>query len=239
MSVRAVIYLRVSSAQQVERDNTEEGYSIPAQREACLRLLEREGWEFADEYVDAGESARSADRPELQRMLRDIKSDPTIKAVVVHKLDRLARNLSDYAAIRALLDGAGVKTVSVSEGFGEGPSGQLMAGILATFAEFYSANLAEEIKVKKLQKIKMGGWPNRAPIGYLNHRERMGKRSVATIIVDPVRAPLIAEGFARYAQGDIGTKQLAPLMRDRGLLSVQGNPVAETRWVEILRRSEE
>jgi len=71
--MRAYIYLRVSSTQQVEKDLTEEGYSIPAQREACLRLLEQKGWEFAGEYVDAGESARSADRPALQRLLSDLR----------------------------------------------------------------------------------------------------------------------------------------------------------------------
>src|SRR5205085_8458197 len=107
MNMRAVLYLRVSSAQQVEKDHTEEGYSIPAQREACLRYLEQQGWELAGEYVDAGESARSADRAQLQRMLGDVKDDPAIRYVVVHKIDRMARNLEDHTAIRALLKRGG------------------------------------------------------------------------------------------------------------------------------------
>jgi hypothetical protein len=59
--VKAVIYLRVSTKEQAE-----EGYSIPAQAEACRRFIADQGWELADEYVDRGESARSADRPQLR-----------------------------------------------------------------------------------------------------------------------------------------------------------------------------
>ena len=56
-ALRAAIYLRVSSAGQVKKDFTEEGYSIPAQREACLNYIKEQGWEFAAEYRDAGASA--------------------------------------------------------------------------------------------------------------------------------------------------------------------------------------
>jgi site-specific DNA recombinase len=63
--VKAVIYLRVSTKEQAE-----EGYSIPAQAEACRRFIADRGWELADEYVDRGESARTADRPQLRRYWR-------------------------------------------------------------------------------------------------------------------------------------------------------------------------
>lgn len=79
--------LRVSSAQQVKKDRTEEGYSIPAQREACLRFLVDQGLEVG-EYIDAGESARTSDRPEFQDLLREV-SEKHIEVVVVHKIDRL------------------------------------------------------------------------------------------------------------------------------------------------------
>jgi|SRR5581483_800475 len=66
----AVIYLRVSTKEQAAKDETGEGYSIPAQREACLRCIAERGWSLAEEFVDAGESARTADRPMLKAMLR-------------------------------------------------------------------------------------------------------------------------------------------------------------------------
>ena len=64
--MRCVIYLRVSTKEQAEKDLTEEGFSIAAQREVCVRRIRDEGWELADEYVDKGESARTADRPRLR-----------------------------------------------------------------------------------------------------------------------------------------------------------------------------
>ena len=235
MNMRAVIYLRVSSAQQVEKDHTEEGYSIPAQREACLRFIEQNGWDLAGEYVDAGESARSADRPQLQLMLHDIKHDPSIAYVVVHKIDRMARNLEDHTAIRGLLKKAGAQLVSVTEGISETPSGRMIEGILATLAEYYSANLASEIKKGMHQKVKMGGWPRRCTIGYLNKREAIGGRSIASVILDPERSALVAEGFERYATGEIALSRLAEVMDDRGLRTRVGNPVTAQRWQEIFR----
>ena len=88
----AVSYLRVSTREQAERGGTEEGFSIPAQRDANRRKATSIGALVVKEFVDRGESARSANRPELQRMLRYLKDTPDIDYVIVHKLDRLARN---------------------------------------------------------------------------------------------------------------------------------------------------
>jgi len=234
--VRAAIYLRVSSAQQVEKDLTEEGYSIPAQREACQRFLEQKGWDLAGEFVDAGESARSADRPALQEMLTAVADDPAIKFVVVHKVDRIARNLEDHAGIRAALSKSGARLVSASEGIDDTASGRMVEGILASIAEYYSANLSNEIKKGMHQKVKMGGWPWPAPIGYLNKRENIQGRSVSSIVVDPERAPLVQEGFRRYATGQISVNRLAALMEEKGLRTPKfGKIVTGSRWLEIFR----
>ena len=233
--VRAVIYLRVSSAQQVEKDLTEEGYSIPAQREACHRYLEQKGWDVAGEFVDAGESARSADRPALQEMLRAVHDDPTIKFVVIHKVDRIARNLEDHADIRAALSKSGARLVSASEGIDDTASGRMVEGILASIAEYYSANLSNEIKKGMHQKVKMGGWPRRAPIGYLNKRETIASRNVASVIIDPDRGPLVKEAFERYATGRTSASTLAQLMREKGLRTLGGAPITASRWLEIFR----
>src|ERR1039457_6195963 len=88
---QAVIYLRVSTKEQAEMGGEAEGYSIPAQREACLRKAAALGSIVADEFVDRGESAKSADRPELQRLLKFVNEQP-VRFVIVHKVDRLARN---------------------------------------------------------------------------------------------------------------------------------------------------
>src|SRR5919202_2518451 len=128
-AMRCVIYLRVSTREQAERDLTEEGFSIPAQREACLRHIADKRWSVVDEYSDRGESARTADRPQLQAMLARIAEERDVDAVVVHKVDRLARNLEDHVAIRALLRRRGVVLVSVTENIEETASGRLVEDI--------------------------------------------------------------------------------------------------------------
>ncbi|CAN5620684.1 hypothetical protein BH24ACT26_BH24ACT26_15870 [soil metagenome] len=120
--MNALVYLRVSTKEQATKGESEEGYSIPAQREACLRHCADLGWNVADEFVDAGESARSSDRPNLKAMLARV-AEGDISAVVVHKIDRLARNIEDHVAIRAALRKAGVQLVSVTENIEETASG--------------------------------------------------------------------------------------------------------------------
>jgi DNA invertase Pin-like site-specific DNA recombinase len=95
---RAVLYVRVSTKEQAERDGDPDGYSIPAQLEACRRKAASIGAVVVEEFVDRGESARSKDRPELQRLLRYVHENP-VTHVIVHKIDRLARNRVDDVAI--------------------------------------------------------------------------------------------------------------------------------------------
>ncbi|MGC9962801.1 MAG: recombinase family protein [Acidimicrobiales bacterium] len=215
--MRCVIYLRVSTREQAENGLGEEGFSIPAQREACVCHLRDRGWDLLEEYSDRGESARSADRPQLKAMLARVAEEGDVDAVVVHKVDRLARNLEDHVAIRALLLRRGVSLVSVTENLEESASGRLVEGIHALMAEFYSANLASEIKKGMSQKAKMGGWPHSAPLGYLNVRECIGGRQVAHIVPDPERAPFITAAFELYATGEWTIERLAQELAHRGL----------------------
>jgi site-specific DNA recombinase len=217
--MRCVIYLRVSTKEQAERDLTAEGFSIPAQREACVRHVRDQGWTLVDEYSDRGESARSAERPQLQAMLARILEDGDVDAVVVHKIDRLARNMEDHIAIRAALRQRGVTLISITENLEETASGRLVEGIHALMAEFYSANLASEIKKGMTQKAKLGGWPHHAPLGYLNVRETIGGRQVAHIVPDPERAHFITLAFELYASGTYTLERLVAELEHRGLRS--------------------
>ncbi len=217
--VRAVDYLRVSTAEQAEKGLGEEGYSIPAQREACVGRVRAEGWTLVDEYVDRGESARSADRPELLKMLERIERDRDVDVVVVHKVDRLARNVEDHVAIRAALRRAGCQLVSVTENLEATPSGKLVEGIHALMAEFYSSNLSAEVRKGMTQKAKQGGWPQVAPLGYVNQRKVIAGRQVATITPDPDRAPHVRAAFDLYATGGWTLERLLAELTRRGLRS--------------------
>jgi site-specific DNA recombinase len=215
----AVSYLRVSTKEQAERDGDPEGYSIPAQREANRRMATTLGADIVEEFVDRGESARSADRPELQKMLEFIRVNP-IAYCIVHKVDRLARNRADDVAINLALQKAQVRLVSATENIDETPSGMLLHGIMSSIAEFYSRNLANEVLKGMHQKAKTGGTPGKAPIGYRNAGVVNAEgREVRTIIVDDQRAPLITWAFRAYATGEWTIRDLAEELANRGLIS--------------------
>src|SRR5881397_994542 len=163
-TTNAVIYLRVSTKEQAQRDGDPEGYSIPAQREACKRKAASLGAAVVEEFADKGESARKADRPQLQALLAYIRANP-VGYVIVHKVDRLARNRADDVEITLAIRAAGAMLVSCTENIDETPSGLLLHGIMSSIAEFYSRNLANEVIKGTQQKVKAGGTPTRAPIG--------------------------------------------------------------------------
>ena len=213
----AVTYLRVSTADQATRGGREEGFSIPAQREANTRKAASLGATIVEEFVDAGESATSAKRPELQRMLAYVREHP-VDYCIVHKLDRLARSRADDVAIHFALKQAGVILVSTSENIDETPSGMLMHGIMSSIAEFYSRNLANEVTKGLVQKASLGGTVTRAPLGYKNVHvtDELGRVN-RTVEIDPARAHLVTWAFYRYAEGDATLSTLLEQLTARGL----------------------
>ena len=216
----AVSYLRVSTKEQAERGGRDEGFSIPAQRDANLRKARDLNAIVVEEFIDAGESARKADRPELMRMIEYVKTHQ-VAYCIVHKVDRLARNRADDVAIHLALKDAGVILVSATENIDETPSGMLLHGIMSTIAEFYSRNLANEVSKGMTQKAATGGTVARAPIGYLNvhKRDELG-RDVPTVAPDPDRAALVRWAFEAYATGNYSTTALREELIDRGLTTV-------------------
>ena len=214
---RAVLYLRVSSVGQVNTDRDGEGFSIAAQRDACLRKAQSLDAEVVEIYIDAGESARKADRPQLQAMLERLRTKRDVDFVIVHKVDRLARNRGDDVAITMTIRSSGAQLVSVTENIDETPSGMLLHGIMSSIAEFYSQNLATEIVKGTRKKAEKGGYPGYAPIGYLNKQDLSGGNELRWIESDPDRAPLIRWAFEAYASGDYTLNQLTQALREKGL----------------------
>ena len=218
---RAVSYIRVSTREQAQRGGSEEGFSLPAQREANKRKAQSMGALVVKEFADRGESARSANRPELQKMLAYLKEDGGIDYVIVHKLDRLARNRADDVEINRAFEEAGVRLVSTSENIDQTPGGMLLHGIMSSIAEFYSRNLANEVMKGMGEKARNGGTLGKAPLGYMNVRARdENGREIRTIALDEERAPLIRLAFTEYATGQWTTKRLAAHLHDRGLTTV-------------------
>ena len=238
---RAVSYIRVSTREQAQRGGSEEGFSLPAQREANKRKAQSMGALVVKEFADRGESARSANRPELQKMLAYLKEDGGIDYVIVHKLDRLARNRADDVEINRAFEEAGVRLVSTSENIDQTPGGMLLHGIMSSIAEFYSRNLANEVIKGMGEKARNGGTLGKAPLGYMNVRARDEHgREVRTVALDEERAPLVRLAFSEYATGNWTVSQLADHLTTLGLSIPPtprrcAKPITTTRLHKILR----
>ncbi len=237
---RAVIYLRVSTAGQADNDFDAEGFSIPAQRDACTRKAEQMGASVVAEYVDRGESARSADRPQLQAMLGSLRAEAMVDYVIVHKVDRLARSREDDLTIGMTIRKSGAQLVSATENIDETPSGKLMHGIMATIAEFYSSNLSAEARKGLQEKARRGGTVSKAPLGYRNVREEFEGRLVSTVAIDEQRRQHVQWAFEEFASGEWTLSQMTEALEDRGFTSratrrYPEGPVSRSRIHKMLR----
>ena len=157
--MKAVIYARYSSDSQREE-------SIDGQIRECTEYAERNGITILGSYVDRALSARTDDRPDFQRMIKDSEKH-TFDVVIVWKLDRFARNRYDSAHYKAALRKNGVKVISATEKISEGSEGILMEAVLEGMAEYYSAELSEKVVrglTENAYKCKFNG--GTLPLGY-------------------------------------------------------------------------
>ena len=215
----AVSYIRVSTTDQATRGGLAEGLSIPAQRQAIAAKAQSIDALVIHEFVEAGESGKTSNRPALQQMLEFLTTN-RVDMVIVHKIDRLARNRADDVKINIAIRETGAQLVSVVENVDETPQGQLIHGIFSSFAEFYSRNLATEVLKGMEQKVQNGGTLSRAPIGYVNVRTIVNGAESRTVEVDPDRADHVRWAFETYGTNpDMTCARLAELLQDRGLMT--------------------
>jgi site-specific DNA recombinase len=228
----AFLYLRVSSAGQVNKGTDPEGYSIPGQREATRARADVLHSEVVGEYAEYGVSGRTTHRPALQRMLADLKRlRPTY--VIVYDLSRLARNRADDVLLMLQIEQTGARLVSVLENIDQTPSGRLTHGVVAAVNEFRSAGDAEKVMMGLRRKHATGGTNGKAPIGYLNVRKRTLGRDVRTVEIDPERAPLVRLAFECYASGEYSISAITDLLDISGLRT----PMTANRPPGALARS--
>jgi DNA invertase Pin-like site-specific DNA recombinase len=191
--VRCAVYTRKSSEEGLEQDFN----SLDAQREACEAYItsqKREGWSLIGEmYDDGGFSGATMERPAIQRLLSDVSAGQ-IDVVVVYKVDRLTRSLSDFAKIVDIFDKHGVSFVSVTQQFNTTSSmGRLTLNILLSFAQFEREVTGERIRDKIAASKKKGMWMGGLPsLGY-DIKDRK-------LVVNPMEAETVRHVFRRYTE---------------------------------------
>jgi len=205
-------YIRVSTARQGER-----GVSLQEQRDAITRYAERQHLDIS-RWFEERETAAKRGRPIFNEMLKLLRTGKAV-GVMIHKIDRSARNMKDWADLGELID-KGVEVHFVNESLDlASRGGRLSADIQAVVAADYVRNLREETRKGFYGRIKQGLYPLPAPIGYRD----LGKGKPKEF--DPVRAPLVRHAFLSYAAGNRSLEDLVEELYKSGLRNRRGGAV--------------
>ena len=188
-------YVRVSTTKQGDH-----GVSLQEQHDAILRYAQRQNLQVVRSFEEQ-ETAAKRGRPVFSEMLRLLKHG-SANGVVIHKIDRGARNLKDWADLAELID-IGVEVHFANESLDLNTrGGRLSADIQAVVAADFIRNLREETKKGFYGRLKQGLYPIWAPIGYLDRGGGQAK------VPDPRMAGLVREAFDLYATGNFSLPQL-------------------------------
>ena len=214
-------YIRVSTAKQGER-----GVSLQEQTEAITRYAERQHLELS-RWFEERETAAKRGRPIFNNMLKLLRAGKA-RGVMIHKIDRSARNMKDWAELGELID-KGVEVHFVNESLDlASRGGRLSADIQAVVAADYIRNLREETRKGFYGRVKQGFYPLPAPLGYLDRGKAKPKE------LDPVRAPLLRRAFELYSSASWTLETLGEELRGLGLRNRHGNAVSLNGLSKIL-----
>ncbi len=222
----AACYIRVSTDDQLE-------YSPDSQLTAIRRYAKANDLLLPDEFVfveQDGISGRKADkRPEFQRMIGTAKLKPKpFDVVLLWKFSRFARNREDSIVYKSMLrKQLGIEVISISENVGDDKMSVIFEAMIEAMDEYYSINLAEEVKRGMTEKAKRGEALSIAPLGY--------KMVNKQLVVVPDKAEIVRTVFEKYLAG--GTiRGIAEWLNDIGIKTKRGNMI-ENRTIEYWLRN--
>jgi len=224
---RAVIYTRVSTEEQVHRT------SLESQEKSCREYCARENLDIARVFTDAGESAKTTDRPAFRELLKYCtERENRIDHVVAYRLDRLARNAHDAAVFRAMLAKYGVTVRSATEPVSDDPTGRFMTTILSAIAELDNDIRGERSREGMRRIVEKGGWMAKPPLGYSMHRNGS---NLPILVEDRKNADLIRALFRMVGEKGYTEAQAWKEIRAMGLTGPKGGPLYRQAVHKLLR----
>ncbi len=227
MTKRAVIYCRVSTKEQTQN------LSLDTQKKHCIEYCQHNGFVVDEILTEEGESAKTIDRTEFKKLLEHCrKNKGIIKTVVVYSLSRFSRNTNDHTTIRASLASFGINLRSVTERIDETPMGRFLETLMSGHAQLDNDLRGERTLVGMKESTKLGRWNHKAPTGYTNGLDALGKK---TILLDKKIAPFIKEGFEIFSNGTRTKKAVLDELTEKGLRDRNGKNIIPQTFDKILR----
>jgi len=224
-------YRRVSTEEQVD------GMSLYNQELAINAYAERNNLEVVDIYCDEGFSARSANRPGLQSMLKTLASrDNDIGGVVIYNLSRISRDMESFMRdIGYHLSAMGVQLYSTMENIDDTPQGRLMRNVSLAMYQYDNDTKSQTVKDNMRLVARQGWWQGNIPHGYIRKRVPIGERNKdgkvkerLTLAPDTKNgtAEKVARVLERFSKGDINQAELAQYANGVGLKPSKGDSFA-------------
>jgi site-specific DNA recombinase len=219
MKRKVVAYIRVSTEEQATK-----GYSIESQRQILKDYAIGHDLHIVQEFVEA-ESAYKPGRPEFSKMLKLLQKQREVTGVLCYKLDRLARNMQDYAVIEEM---QGIAIISATEALPTGATGRFVGSIHAAVSRYYSDQLGERVRLALRTKATKGLWPAAAPTGYIKRPDQR------IIEPDQEMGPIIKHLFETYARGGVSLSALVALAQEMGLRTKKGGSLGKSALHKLM-----
>jgi site-specific DNA recombinase len=220
--MKYIIYCRKSSEAE-----DRQVLSIDSQVNELTRLAERENL-VIDKVYKESMTAKQPGRPLFNEMLKYIEKKKDI-GLLVWKLDRLARNALDGGSLSWFMDRGLIVEIKTPEKIYKNISeDKFMMSLEFGIAKKYVDDLSVNVKRGNRAKLEKGGWPNKAPLGYLNNRLDH------TIETDKQRSGYITRAFILYSTGSYSLKEVANILYDEGLRTTAGNKIGKSKIHQVL-----
>jgi site-specific DNA recombinase len=225
--MRAVLYCRVSTKDQIRN------LSLSTQEKACREYCRNNSYDVDKIFVEEGESAKTADRTELKRLMLYCRENKgRIHAVIVYAVSRFARERYSHVVLRAQLANLGITLRSATEPIDDSSTGKLIEGMVSTFAQFDNDKRSELTVTGMKARLEKGDWTFKPPLGYVKTLDAAGRKAN---VPDPVRSPLITKIFDLYSTGLYSKQEVRIQITKMGLVTRKGKPLSLQTISQILR----
>ncbi|NTU49855.1 MAG: recombinase family protein [Desulfobulbaceae bacterium] len=214
-SPKALIYNRVSTKEQADK-----GYSLEGQEKDCRKFALDNGYEVDKVFTERGESAKTQDRTQLQKMIRySVENKKKLSAIIIWKYDRLTRNLADQMELVKNFSSLGIRVLSATENNEDTSVGKLMRNIIGSFSQYENDIKSERAKNGMKEALEQGRWVWAPPLGYKQRRDDKNK----PILVPSEDAPIIVEAFEMIATGLYKQTDVVKVLRKKGFKNINAN----------------
>ena len=220
--IPAALYARVSS------DRQDVDLSVAAQLRALREFAERNGYRVVREYIDEAESGRVADRPQFRKMLDEAsETESPFQEILVWKFSRFTRKREHAVAFKSMLRRRGIRVTSITEHADDTPTGKLMEAIIESVDEFYSDNLAQEVRRGMRESAQRGFYLSSvAPFGYRKVYVSDGGKQRPRLELDPPKDALARRIFELALRGQ-SILEIVKTLNKEGIPTAKGK-----RWLK-------